>query len=219
MKTRIYLVDDHALLRCGLAALIAEQPDLEVCGQSEHAADAVEEVRRLRPEGVIMDLSPGNGGDLALLRGLREADAELPILVFSMHDESLHALRALRAGARGYVMKQEAGDRVIEALRRVVRGQYYVSPRIAGQMLGARFEKCAPQGDLFMAGLSERQRDIAGLIGRGLPTREIATRLSLSVKTIETHRAHIKDKLNLPDATRLVQFCVRCVQGQPALGT
>ncbi len=211
MKTRIYIVDDHALIRRGLISLINGEPDMEVCGQAEDASTALQEIIKLQPDLLTVDISLRGNSGLELIKNIKAFNPKIHILVLSMHHESIYALRVLKAGARAYVMKQDVTSKVIEAIRRIRNGQLYVSDDIATQMLnrlvgGETGDETSP-----VAMLSDRELEIVNLIGNGLLTREIAAKLHVSVKTVETHRAHIKEKLNLHNATQLVQFCVRWV--------
>ncbi len=217
MKTRIFVVDDHPMVRRGLAALIALEPDLELCGEAEDCLTATSEVARLRPDVVVTDISLRGASGLELIKNLRMSDPALPIVVLSVHDESVYAPRVLKAGARGYVMKQELAEKVIDAIRRVRAGGMYFSERVAGQMLNRAVQGGGDSGESPVSGLSDRELEVVTLIGEGLATREIALRLVVSVKTVETHRAHIKAKIRLRSATQLVQFCVRWVEGGDVL--
>jgi DNA-binding NarL/FixJ family response regulator len=212
MKTRIFVADDHAMVRRGLAAVIAAEPDLELCGEAEDCATATSEVSRLRPDIVIADISLRGNSGIELIKNIKAFDPQIHIVVFSVHDESVYALRVLKAGAKAYVTKQEVASKVIDAIRRVRNGQMYVSERVSGQMLNRLVKGQDETSDSPVAGLSDRELEVVTLIGSGLATREIAARLHMSVKTVETHRAHIKIKVNLDSATRLVQFCVRWVE-------
>ena len=212
MKTRIFVADDHAMVRRGLAAVIGAEPDLELCGEAEDCATATSEVSRLRPDIVIADISLRGNSGIELIKNIKAFDPQIHIVVFSVHDESVYALRVLKAGAKAYVTKQEVASKVIDAIRRVRNGQMYVSERVSGQMLNRLVKGQDETSDSPVAGLSDRELEVVTLIGSGLATREIAARLHMSVKTVETHRAHIKLKVNLDSATRLVQFCVRWVE-------
>ncbi|HWZ94462.1 MAG TPA: response regulator transcription factor [Opitutaceae bacterium] len=212
MKTNIYIVDDHSLIRRGLTALIGAEPDMQVCGQAEDVAKATTEIMKLRPDLVIADISLKGNSGLELVKNIKAFDPAIRVLVLSMHDESIYALRALKAGARAYLMKGDLAEKIVEAIRRVGKGHLYVSENVAGQMLsqltiGRSFETDSP-----VSSLSDRELEVVNLIGNGLPTREIATKLNISIKTVETHRAHIKRKVNIKNATQLVQFCVRWVE-------
>ena len=212
MKTNIYIVDDHSLIRRGLTALIGAETDMQVCGQAEDVVKATTEIMKLRPDLVIADLSLKGNSGLELVKNIKAFDPNIQVLVLSMHDESIYALRALKAGARAYLMKSDLAEKIIEAIRRIAKGHLYVSESVAGQMLsqltiGRSFETDSP-----VSSLSDRELEVVNLIGNGLPTREIAVKLHISIKTVETHRAHIKRKLNIENATQLVQFCVRWVE-------
>jgi len=212
MKTRIYVADDHEMVRRGLAAMIAVEPDLELCGEAEDCATATNEVAKLHPDIVVVDISLRGNSGLELIKNIKAFDPKIHVVVYSVHDESVYALRVLKAGAKAYVTKQENASRVIDAIRKVRKGQMYVSERVSSQMLNRLVKGQNDGGDSAVAGLSDRELEVASLIGSGLATREIASRLNVSVKTVETHRAHIKTKVNLSSATQLVQFCVRWVE-------
>jgi DNA-binding NarL/FixJ family response regulator len=212
VKTRIFIVDDHALIRRGLATLIGSESDMEVCGQAEDAASGLQEIIKLQPDLVIVDISLKGNSGLELIKNIKAFSPKIQILVLSMHHESIYALRVLKAGARAYVMKQDVINKVVEAIRRIRNGHLYVSDNVASQMLNRLVAGDSPEDSSPVASLSDRELEIVNLIGNGLLTREIAVRLHVSVKTVETHRAHIKDKLNLRNATQLVQFCVRWVE-------
>jgi DNA-binding NarL/FixJ family response regulator len=208
-KHRVLVVDDHPIVRQGLALLIDQQPDLVVCGAAEEAHSALHAISALRPDIIILDISlPGPDG-IELLKTIRTMDPDLPILVLSMHAESVYAERALRAGANGYIMKQEATDSVLDALRRILRHEVYVSERIANAMLrqlvtGSRKPEGPPE-----ARLSDRELEVFRMIGTGMGTRQIADELGLSVKTVESYQAHIKEKLGLQGARDLMQRAVQ----------
>lgn len=212
MKTRIYIVDDHALIRRGLATLINGEPDMEVCGQAEDASSGLQDIIKLQPDLVTVDISLKGNSGLELIKSIKAFNPKIQIVVLSMHHESVYALRVLKAGARAYVMKQDVINKVVEAIRRIRSGHLYVSDDVASQMLnrlvgGETADDASP-----VAMLSDRELEVVNLIGNGMLTREIATKLHVSIKTVETHRAHIKEKLNLRNATQLVQFCVRWVE-------
>jgi len=206
-------VDDHPIVRAGLAELIGGQADMVVCGESNGGADLMPLVLATHPDVVVMDLSLGATGGLDLTRGLIEVAPRLRVLVMSMHDELLFAGRAMRAGARGYVMKQEAVREVLTAIRKVASGQTYVSARMAERIVAANaghpFDAVPPSP---LDRLTDRERGVFELIGRGITTRTIAERLGLSVKTIESHRAHLREKLGLETGLELVRMATTWVE-------
>jgi len=217
MRTRVYVTDDHAMVRRGLAALIGDEPDLELCGEAGDCATATSEVGRLRPDVVIVDISLRDNSGIELIKNIKAFDPGIQIVVLSVHDESVYALRVLKAGAKAYVMKQDIASKVIDAIRKIRKGQMYVSERVSSQMLNRMVKGQDEQGDSPVAGLSDRELEVVTLIGSGLATREIAARLHMSVKTVETHRAHVKAKVNLSSATQLVKFCFRWVEDSKQL--
>ena len=196
-KKRILVIDDHPLLREGIAQLINKQQDLMVCGEAGTAADAKRAVEALVPDAVILDLMLGHSDGLDLIKFLKAVAPKLAVLVISMHDEDVYAKRALEAGALGYIMKHEAPAKVLDALRIVLDGGKFLSPRMAA-LLG---EGEVGGGEEWP--LTDRELHVFRLIGAGLPTREIAARLGLSGKTIETYRENIKVRLGLRDAAEL----------------
>jgi DNA-binding NarL/FixJ family response regulator len=212
-KTRIYIVDDHVLIRYGLRMAITEEPDMEVCGEAEDAARGLQQIVKLQPDLVLVDISLKGNSGLELVKSIRAFNPQIAIIVVSMHAETIYGLRAIKAGARGYVMKQEDSDRVITAIRRVREGGVSVSDALALQMLHRSSRpRAADDDDSLARFLSDRELEIVNLIGNGMTTQEIAVKLHVSVKTVETHRAHVKDKLNLKNGTQLVHTCVRWVQ-------
>src|SRR5438876_8130751 len=208
---RIVLVDDHPLFRKGLQELIHSEADFAVCGEAGNAAEAMEVIRKLNPDMAIVDLSLPGANGIELIKNIRSEFPKLPILVLSMHDESLYALRALRAGAEGYVMKHEAMANVVQAIREVFNGRPYLSPAMAAQVI-TRYAQRLPEGETDPVNrLSDRELEILELIGKGNEVRQIAKLLHLSPKTVETHRAHIKEKLNLQNARQVARFAVQWV--------
>ena len=207
-RHRVFLVDDHPIVRQGLTLLINQEPDLIVCGEAEAAWSVPSALATLNPDILIVDLSLNGPDGIDLLKSIRATDVELPILVLSMHDESVYAERALRAGANGYIMKQEATERVLVAIRRILHHEYYVSDRIANTMLQQLVSKPVHARESLIAALSDRELEVFRLIGDGHGTREIAEQLHLSVKTVESYQAHIKDKLSLPSARALMQRAI-----------
>ena len=212
LKTSVFLVDDHPLVRQGLGQIINNETDLEVIGEAEDASKALHLIETKQPDLVIVDISLRGNNGLELIKNIKAVLPNLPILVFSMHDESVYAQRALRAGARAYVMKQESADKILLAIRRIIDGDIYVSHRVADQVLQQLVNGKTSGSESPIERLSDRELEVIQLIGKGLSTREIASNLNLSVKTIESHRAHIKEKLNLRNATELVQFSVQWVE-------
>jgi DNA-binding NarL/FixJ family response regulator len=211
MKTRIFIVDDHALFRKGLSVLINAEPDMEVCGESDDCAVGTRNILKIKPDLVIVDISLRGNNGIELIKNIKAAEPGIQVVVLSQHDESVYALRVLRVGAKAYVMKQDAATAVIDAIRWIRKGQLYVSENVASQMLNRYAQGESLADDSPVSGLSDRELEVLNLIGSGVPTREIALRLHVSIKTVETHRAHIKSKLNLATASQLIQFCVRWV--------
>jgi DNA-binding NarL/FixJ family response regulator len=207
-KDRIFLVEDHPVTREGFAQLINFQTDLEVCGQAGTGAQALTEIAGLKPDLVIVDISLAGTSGIELIKDLVSRDPILKILVLSMHDESLYAERALRAGARGYVMKQVATEYVMAAIRHVLRGGVYLSERMRNQLLFNVVGRLSAAGASDLDRLSDRELEVFQLIGEGRTTAQIGASLHLSVSTVETYRAHIKEKLRLQNATELVQHAV-----------
>jgi DNA-binding NarL/FixJ family response regulator len=213
-KHRVFVVDDHPIVRQGLALLIDQQPDLVVCGAAEEAESAFAAITASRPDVLVLDISlPGRDG-IELLKSIRTADPELPILVLSMHDETMYAERVLRAGANGYIMKQEATENVLVALRRILRREVYLSDRIASRMLRQLALHGRETQQPPIARLSDRELEVFRLIGSGLGTRQIADELRLSVKTVESYQAHIKEKLALQSSRDLVQRAIEWRMGK-----
>jgi DNA-binding NarL/FixJ family response regulator len=211
---RIVIVDDHPLFRKGLEQLIHSDGAFAVCGEAGNAAEAMDVIRELDPDLAIVDLSLPGANGIELIKNIRAEFPKLPILVLSMHDESLYALRALRAGAEGYVMKHEAMANVIQAIHEVFSGRPYLSPAMASQII-TKFAQGPSKGEVDpMERLSDRELEILELIGKGNEVPQIAKTLHLSPKTVETHRAHIKEKLNLANARQVARFAVQWVSAR-----
>jgi DNA-binding NarL/FixJ family response regulator len=208
-KKRILIVDDHPMMRQGLAQLINSEPDLEVCAEADTAAQALHLVGTSKADLIIVDISLPDKNGLELIKDIRALFPELLILVVSMHDESLYAERVLRAGARGYLMKQEGGKKLMEAIRQILAGQIYVSEKMSATILEIFSGRRNHDGGSPMERLTDREFEVFQLVGEGRGTREIAAHLHLSVKTIEVHRANIKEKLRLKNATELVRCAMR----------
>ena len=207
-KTRILIVDDHPILRHGLSLLINQEPDLSVCGEAEDAYKALEAVATLKPELIIVDISLQSTDGIELIKRIRAKDESISILVLSMHDEALYAERALRAGAKGYIMKQEANQQVVAAIRQVLSGEIYVTDKMKTKLLQKMVDPRPAVGGMLIEGLSDRELEVFRLIGRGYRTRQIAEMLHVSVKTVDSYRENIKQKLKLRDATELLQQAI-----------
>jgi len=211
---RIFIVDDHPITRQGLAKLISDEDDLTVCGEADNAREALKAISALKPDLAIVDISMTGKTGLELIKDLRAQCLDVLVLVMSMHDETIFAERVLRAGARGYIMKQAGGKILVQAIRQVLSSQVYVSEKMSARIL-ERVSGGRPQvGNSPVEILSDREFEVFQLIGHGLGTRQIAEQLGVSLKTIEVHRAHIKKKLNLPDGPSLVGHAIRWLETQ-----
>ncbi len=207
-KFRLLLVDDHPVFRRGIAGLISDEPDFEIAAEASDSLTALTAMRNEEPDLALVDVSlPGHNG-IELIKLMLAERPKLKILMLSMHDESLYALRALRAGAKGYVMKAEAMNNVLVALRKVASGEIYVSDKVANLLIFKAIKSDDAGVGSPVDSLSDRELEVLELLGRGYPSRDIAERLHLSVKTIETHRAHIKEKMNFKDAGEMIRFAV-----------
>lgn len=211
-KKKVFVVDDHAVLRRGLAQLVAQEPDLVICGEAADARAALEGMEKATPDVAVVDISLRDSSGIELIKDIKVRWPDLPVLVLSVYDESPYAERVLRAGAKGYVTKGEASERVIQGIRQVLRGEVYVSDKAASRMI-CKFVKALPGSkDFSIDSLSDREFEVFELIGQGLQTRQIAARLHLSVKTIDTHRQNIKRKLGLSNAPELLQRAIQWVR-------
>lgn len=208
-KKCVLVVDDHPLLRQGLALLINQQQDMEVCGEAEEAQTAMQLIAQRRPDVLILDISLNGPDGLELLKSIRASDSDLPVLILSMHDEAIYAERALRARANGYIMKQEASEKVLVAIRRILNGDIYLSDRMQNKMLQQFIGGAPSMIQSRIASLSDRELEVFRLIGEGRATREIAEELRLSVKTVETYQAHLKEKLSLRSGRELIQHAIQ----------
>lgn len=212
--TRILIVDDHPMMREGLAQLIGREPDLEVCAEAENAAEALDKVRSLNPGLILIDITLSGRNGLELIKDVQSIAPETLILVISMHDESLYAERVLRAGGRGYVMKQEGGKKIMQAIRKVLEGQIHVSEKIAARILDL-FSGRRPQSENSpLERLTDRELEVFQLIGEALSTREIALKLHISGKTVEVHKSHIKEKLAMKNTRELISYAARWMGSQ-----
>lgn len=214
-KHRIFLVDDHPVTRDGLARLINHESDLEVCGTAGTPAGAAQEVEKQKPDLVIIDVSLGKGASgLELIKDLASRDRRLKMLALSTHDEALYAERALRAGAKGYVMKQEPTEHVMQAVRRILTGEVHLSKRMSDRLLQRMTQPHSAPTISDIEKLSDRELEVYRLLGQGRGTRQIAAELHLSISTVETYRAHIKEKLNLKSTPELLRHAVEWVHSQ-----
>jgi DNA-binding NarL/FixJ family response regulator len=208
-KKAVFIVDDHPLLRQGLALMINREQDLIVCGEAEEAHTAMQAIPQCQPDILIVDISLNGPDGLDLLKSIRNSYSELPVLILSMHDEATYAERALRARANGYIMKQEATEKVLVAVRRILNGEIYLSDRIANKMLQQYIGGTAPALQSRLSTLSDRELEVFRSIGEGRSTRQIADELHLSVKTVETYQAHLKEKLALRSGRELIRHAIQ----------
>lgn len=218
-RVGVLIVDDHPLVRQGLAMLINKSPDLRVIGQAADTQGALALMAEKEPEVAVIDLSLAGGSGLDLLKEIGRRHPSVLTLVLTMHDELFYAERALRAGSRGYVMKGEETDEVLEAIRQVRKGEIYVSEHLRSTLVQRAAEPGPNAPSSAVESLSDRELEVFELVGRGQPTREIAKQLSVSVKTVETHRHRIKEKLGLRSGTEMVRYAIRWVEreaGSPA---
>jgi DNA-binding NarL/FixJ family response regulator len=213
-KTRVFIVDDHPLVREWLTTLIGQQTDLIVCGEASTGAEAMQSVAASKPEVVIVDIMLKDSSGIELIKDLKRTSPGLVVLVLSMHEESHYAERALRAGAKGYIMKREATKKIIEAIRRVSEGKFYLSDALEQAITTQFVEGKTLTTRSPVEQLSDRELAVFELLGRGLGTRQIAETLRVSVKTVQAYCARIKDKLNLSSATGLMREAVRHYQAQ-----
>jgi DNA-binding NarL/FixJ family response regulator len=211
VKTKVFLVDDHPLVREWLAQLIQREPDLAVCGEAEDAPEALEKIQATQPDIVIADISLKTTHGLELVKDLQSCAPSLPVLILSMHDESLYAERVLRAGAKGYITKQEATKKILPAIRKVLDGQIYVSEAMSARIVHKMVQGRAEEQKSPIERLTDRELEVFQLIGSGRGTRLIAADLNLGIKTVESYRARIKDKLKLEDGTQLLQQAIQWV--------
>jgi len=212
-RKRLLILDDHPMMREGLSQLIGNETDLSVCGEAGTGREAIELMNRVKPDLVLADISLPDTNGLEVIKEIQALHPGVAVLVISMHEESIYAERALRAGARGYIMKQEGGKKLMEAIRRVLGGQIYVSEKTSATLLESLSAQPG-KGKSPIKQLSDREFEVLQLLGQGKGTRELADQLHLSVKTVDAHRANIKRKLNLRTASELVRYAVRWVETQ-----
>jgi DNA-binding NarL/FixJ family response regulator len=209
-KATVVLVEDHPMFRERLAELINKEPDLEVCGEADNIREGFDLITQRGAQVAIIDISLQGASGLELLKNLKAASVTIPVLILSMHDESLYAERALRAGARGYITKNEASAKVMTALRQVLAGEIYVGTKVATRILGNLSH--AGQGGSGVERLTDRELEVFEKIGRGRTTREISIQLGVGAATVETHRSRIKEKLQLENGAQLQREALRWVQ-------
>jgi DNA-binding NarL/FixJ family response regulator len=213
-KARILVVDDHPIVRQGLAQLINRENDIVVCEQVENAHQALLAIKKARLDMVVVDISLKDRSGLELIKDIKAQYPDLSVLALSMYDESLYAERALRAGAKGYIMKAEATENVVKAIRQILTGRIYLSDKMTARMMNKLAGNKIDTGSSPIDRLSDRELEVFTMLGQGTGTRQIAQKLCLSVKTIETYRAHIKEKLDLADAAALLSYAIQWVNSQ-----
>jgi DNA-binding NarL/FixJ family response regulator len=214
-KIKIYLVDDHPLVREWLTNLIHQQPDLAVCGEAEDAPHALQHITALKPDVAIVDLSLKQGSGIELIKNLKAMQPGTAIIVLSMHDERLYAERALRAGARGYIMKRETAKKVITAIRQVLAGKIYMSESLTAIFAEKFVDGRLPASGSLVEQMSDRELEVFHLLGQGLETRQVAKAMNISMKTVQAHCANIKNKLKLTNAAELLREAVRWQENHP----
>ncbi len=212
---RILIVDDHAIVRQGIALLLTRQPDFEVCGEAGSYEEGLAAIAALKPDAVLVDITLKDRSGLDLVREAKERDPAIKTLILSMHDEEDYAERALKAGALGYVMKEHADEVVVEALRKVLRGEVYLSPLMNTRMIRQMIQgENVSEEETGIGSLTDREKEIFLLMGRGLSTKRIAEQLDLSARTVEVHRAHIKRKMQCDDLAQLLREAIRFAESQ-----
>ena len=211
-KTQVVIVEDHPLFRERLALLINKELDMQVCGETDNIRQAMELIQSRRPNAAVVDISLKGSSGLELIKDIKAQSIDLPVLVLSMHDESLYAERVIRAGAKGYITKDEASEKVMTAIRKVVAGEIYLSEQMTARVLENLSGKNA--GGSPLERLTDRELEVFQLIGNGKTAKQIAETLNLGLTTIDTYRARIKEKLNLKNATELVHEAAEWVRSQ-----
>jgi DNA-binding NarL/FixJ family response regulator len=215
-RAKIFIVDDHPLVREWLGALISQQEDLKVCGEAEDASHALDAIASTRPDLCIVDISLKGSSGIELIKEIKDRNPNVAILVLSMHEEASHAERSVRAGAQGYVMKTESTQRVVDAIRDVLAGKLYLSERVTKLFVSKFVYKKAPVFGASIELLSDRELEVFGLLGQGYETQDIADKLELSAKTVHSYYGRIREKLNLRTSTQLLLEAVRWHEGGPA---
>src|SRR6202022_882358 len=210
-KERVVIVDDHPLFRERLSELISHELDMEVCGEAEDAQQAIDLIRNTSPNLAIVDITLKGSSGLELIKSIKALSIVVPVLVLSMHDESLYAERALRAGATGYITKHQAADEVLAAIRRVLAGEVYLSEKMTSGFLKSLTSAGVRSVSRAVDRLTDRELEVLDLIGRGQTTRQVADKLQLGVATVDTYRARIKEKMNFRNAAELLHFAIRWV--------
>ena len=213
---RILLIDDHPIMRHGLAQLLRMEEGLEICGEAGSAREGIEVIPKVLPDLVILDLTLPDKHGLELLKDIQSLHPGLRCLVLSMHDEALYAERAMRAGARGYIMKEVAADHLVNAVRKILAGGIFLSEAISARMIEQLSSTRSRGGPAGIETLTDRELEVLGMIGSGTPTKLIAEKLGISARTVEAHRAHIKEKLAITDGAALVRYAVQWTQNQRA---
>jgi DNA-binding NarL/FixJ family response regulator len=211
-KVKVFLVDDHPIVRQGVKLLVDQEPDMVVCGDADNAPAALKAIEAAQPDLAIVDISLRDSSGLELIKDLKIRCPKLLVLVLSMHDESFYAERVLRAGARGYITKDEGTEKVVEGIRKLLKGEIFLSDKIASKMIYKLVDARPGNARPSVECLTDRELEVFELIGSGMGTRDIAQKLHLSVKTIESHREHIKGKLKLDGATELLKHAIQWIQ-------
>jgi len=213
-KTQVLIVDDHPVVRDGLTTIINHEQDLNVCGEADDAQEALKAVTELKPDVVVADISLKNSDGIELTKSIKAGHPKLPVIVLSVHDESVYAERALLAGAKAYLMKDAVSENIVKAIRTVLSGEIYVSNTISKKFLHKIAGDKKGTTKTPIENLSYREFEIFRLIGKGFKASQIARQLHLSTKTIETYRSRIKEKLNLPNAAELLQYSIKWAKSQ-----
>jgi DNA-binding NarL/FixJ family response regulator len=214
-KRKVLLIDDHPLVREWLANLINQQSDLQVCAEASNAATALDLISQAKPDIAIVDISLEGGSGIELIKNIKAVQPQVTLIVLSMHDETLYAERALRAGARGYIMKREATKKVLQAIRCVLEGRLYISEKVNAIMTEKFVVGKSTATESPISRLSDRELEVFQLLGRGYSTRQIADELHISFKTVQAFHARIKEKLSLANATELLREAIRWHERQP----